>query len=449
MQVLWYVAGIVAIAVVLAASIALHELGHLFWAKRFGVRVDQYMIGFGPTLFSWRRGETEYGFKALPLGGYISMIGMYPPEATAEAEPAEASSGRRSLGRWMRDLVHSARRASAETIPPGEEGRTFYRLPVWRRLVIMVGGPFMNLLIALVCYAVLVSAFGTVQSTTTLGSVSQCVLPADATRATCEAGDTPAPGAAAGLQPGDQLLEIDGQDVEAWSDVQDIVQPLAGQTVSVTVLRDGQAIVTELTPVASTRYVYDRFGRVERDADGEKRTVTVGFIGIAPTTERVRQPVTAALPMLGDNLQLVGEAILTLPQKLVQAGQAAFGDEARDPDGPVSIVGVGRIAGEVTASDQIDAQEKVISVVSLAAQLNVALFAFNLIPLMPLDGGHAAGALWEGVRRGWARLRGRPAPRPFDAARLMPLTLVVFALLTAMGVLLIYADLVKPITLGG
>ncbi|KAB1664286.1 M50 family metallopeptidase [Pseudoclavibacter sp. CFCC 13611] len=445
MQVLWYIIGIVAIAFVVAASIALHELGHLFWAKRFGIRVNQYMIGFGPTLFSWRRGETEYGFKAIPLGGYISMIGMYPPapDARPDGEPVRVSRGR------LAEMVRGARRASAETIPPGEEHRAFYRQAVWKRLLIMFGGPLMNLIIALVCYAVLVSAFGTVQSTTSLSSVSQCVLPTTEQRSDCRPDDPAAPGAEAGLKPGDQLLVINGDDVERWSDVQSIVQPLAGQTVSVTLLRDGQVQTVSLTPQPVERFVYDKFGRVERDADGQKKTETVGFIGITPTSERVRQPVTAAVPAMRDNLQLAWEGIISMPQKLVGAAQAAFGSEARDPDGPMSIVGVGRVAGELTSSDQIGLTDKVASLVGLAASLNVALFAFNMIPLMPLDGGHIVGALYEGLRRRLARLFGRRDPGPFDTARLMPLTLVVFGALTLMGVLLIYADLVKPIQVLG
>lgn len=455
MDILWYIVGIIAIAFVIAVSIALHELGHLFWAKRFGIKVEQYMIGFGPTLISWRRGETEYGFKAFPLGGYISMIGMFPPDEAVDASDESAQKDGTKPGlitvsrRRLAQMVRNARRASADTITPGDEHRTFYRQPVWKRLFVMLGGPVMNLLIALVCYAVLVMGFGTVQSTTTLATVSQCVLAADSTQTECTDSDPLSPGAAAGLLPGDQVLSIDGEDVNQWSDVQTIVQPLAGQTVTVQVLRDNAVVSLDLTPQASTRYVYDKFGRVQTNADGTKQTETVGFIGISPTSTRVRQPITAAFTAVGDNLQLAAEGIISLPQKVVAATQAAFSDQARDPDGPMSVVGVGRVAGELTASDQISLSEKVASLIGLAASLNVALFAFNMIPLMPLDGGHIFGALWEGLRRAVARMTGRRDPGPFDAARLMPLTVVVFAVLLATGGMLIYADLVKPIQIFG
>ena len=170
-SVLLFILGVVIILIGLALSIALHEIGHLVPAKLFGVKVTQYMIGFGKTLFSFRRGETEYGVKAIPLGGYISMIGMFPPGKGGTA-------GRNSTTGFMQAMVQDARTASAETVAVGEEERTFYRLPVWKRIIIMFGGPFMNLVIGVVLFGVLLMGFGTPQSSTTIGSVSQCVLPA-------------------------------------------------------------------------------------------------------------------------------------------------------------------------------------------------------------------------------------------------------------------------------
>ncbi|HLU64595.1 MAG TPA: site-2 protease family protein, partial [Protaetiibacter sp.] len=159
--VLLYVLGVVVVAVGLVVSIGLHELGHLIPAKRFGVKVGQFMIGFGPTLFSRRRGETEYGVKLVPLGGYISMAGMYPPAREGEAART-ASTG------FFHTLVQDAREQSAATIAPGDEERVFYRLPVAKRIVVMLGGPAMNLLIAIVLYAVVLCGFGVYQYSTTL-----------------------------------------------------------------------------------------------------------------------------------------------------------------------------------------------------------------------------------------------------------------------------------------
>ena len=190
----------------LAVSIALHELGHLVPAKKFGVRVGQYMIGFGPTLWSRRIGETQYGFKAIPLGGYISMAGMYPPSPRERAAAAAGHRTGRAGGGFFATMVQDARAANDETLLGDDDDRVFYKLPVWKRVVIMLGGPVMNLLFAIVLFAILLSGIGVQTATTTVNSVSECIIPADADRTECAASDPVAPAAAAGLQPGDVIV---------------------------------------------------------------------------------------------------------------------------------------------------------------------------------------------------------------------------------------------------
>jgi membrane-associated protease RseP (regulator of RpoE activity) len=464
--VLLYILGILIVFVGLAVSIGLHEIGHLVPAKLFGVRVGQYMIGFGPTLWSRKFGETEYGFKALPLGGYISMSGMYPParagaasrtastgffqtlvqDADAELEPVSAAHtvAKKPL---FDDLVTGAREASAATVVAGEESRTFYQLPIYKRIIIMLGGPVMNLIIGIALYAVLLSGFGVAQASTTIGGVSECVISATSDRQECEAGDPEAPGAAAGLLPGDTIISMDGTAIESWDQATALIRAAAGSSMTIVVVRDGaeQTLVAE--PLLTERYVFNDDSTIAEDADGNRVTEKVGFLGISPASEIVQQPLSAVLPAVGENVVRVGHLILNLPQRLVDVVGAAFGPEERDPNGPISVVGVGRLAGEITSLNTIPVAERASSLVGLLASLNIALFVFNLVPLMPLDGGHVAGALWEGIRRFFARLFGRPDPGPIDTAKLVPLTLVVVVLLGGMSLLLIYADIVKPISI--
>jgi membrane-associated protease RseP (regulator of RpoE activity) len=438
-SVLAFVIGVAIIVVGLAVSIGLHEIGHLVPAKLFGVKVTQYMIGFGPTVWSKRRGETEYGVKAIPLGGYIAMIGMFPP-AKGEAATAGSTS-------FFRGLVQDARDSSAESITEGDEHRAFYRLPVWKRVVVMFGGPFMNLVLAIVLFGVLLMGFGIAQPSTTIGSVSECALPDTSERQTCESGDPAAPGAEAGLQPGDTIVVVAGEPIDSWNESTAIIRDHPGEAIDMVVLRDGEEVTLEVTPLLSERYVTDERGTVVTDAAGDPVTVQAGFVGIGPASETVQQPVTAVLPMVGENVQAVAGIILNLPQRIIDVANAAFGPEERDPNGPISVVGVGRVAGEIASLDEVPLASKAAGLVGILASLNIALFVFNLIPLLPLDGGHIAGALWEAIRRGWAKVRRRPDPGPVDLAKLMPLTFAVVIVLGGMSALLIYADIVKPVSL--
>ncbi len=438
--VLLYILGVLVVVVGLAVSIGLHELGHLWPAKAFGVRVGQWMIGFGPTLVSFRRGETEYGVKAIPLGGYISMSGMFPP-LKAGGESRDASTG------FFDTLVQDARATSADSIHEGEEGRAFWRLATWKRIVIMLGGPLMNLLLAIVLYGVVLSGFGIAVPSTTVSTVSECVIPASEERQECEPADPLAPAAEAGMLPGDTIVSIGGEPVAGWEDVQTAIRELAGRETAFVVERDGAERTLQVTPLATERYVFDDRGE-QVEVDGEPVTETVGFVGVGPQYVVEQQPLGAVLPAVGDNVVRVGELILNLPQRLVDVAEAAFGPGERDPNGPMSVVGVGRMAGEIAALDQVPVLERMSAMLQLLASLNVALFVFNLIPLMPLDGGHILGAIIDAVRRGWAKVRGTVA-QPLDTAKWVPVTLVVTGVLGVMSALLIYADIVKPISLFG
>ncbi|MEX3611183.1 site-2 protease family protein [Rothia sp. LK2588] len=441
MGMLLFVVGVVLMALAIAASIALHEIGHLVPAKLFGVRVPQYMIGFGKTVFSRRRGETEYGIKAIPLGGYISMIGMYPP-----------ARGARRPGR-LAEIFDEARRADNERITAADEGRLFYQLPVHRRIVIMLGGPLMNLLIGTVCTAILIMGFGSQQPTTTVSEISQCVKKVEAQQEqdspqSCTAKDRQAPAAQAGLKPGDVITSFNGERVGSWDELTDAIKSRADQRTELTVERDGREQRLTLTPIKTARPIFnDLTGQYEKNADGSLKTEEVGFVGVSPTTELTPGQAQDVLPTVGQNLQQIGATVIKLPARVYGVAETLATNGQRSADSPVSVVGVGRVAGEIAATDRIDLHAKTASLVSLVASMNLMLFVFNLIPLLPLDGGHVVGALWEGVRRTVARLFGRRDPGPFDPVRLLPLTWIVAGSFMLMSLILIVADVVKPITL--
>ncbi|MDR6866474.1 membrane-associated protease RseP (regulator of RpoE activity) [Microbacterium resistens] len=438
MEILLYVGGLLFMLVGLGVSIALHEIGHLVPAKLFGVHVGQYMIGFGPRLWSRRFGETEYGIKALPIGGFISMSGMYPP-----------SSGAKAPGRGMfRSLIQDARAANDETIDPERETRVFYRLPVWKRVIVMVGGPLMNLILAVVIFTVLLSGIGLQQGTTTIATVSECVLPAGSTQTACEPGDQRAPAAEAGIRPQDVLLSIDGTEVKSFAEASAIIQASPGKTLPVVLDRGGERITVQLTPVAAQRPAVDDRGRPRLDEHGAQILKDVGYAGVGAQLAYVPQAPTAGIQAAADNVGSVAGMIVTLPARLWDIGVSLVTGGERDPNGPLSVVGVGRLAGEVAATDA-PILNRLVVLLSLLGSLNIALFVFNLIPLLPLDGGHIVVALWDGVKRAWARLFRRPPPKPVDATRLVPLTIVVAGILIAMGALLLVADLFNPVKMFG
>jgi membrane-associated protease RseP (regulator of RpoE activity) len=438
--VLLYILGILIILVGLAISIGLHEVGHLLPAKKFGVKVGQYMIGFGPTIFSWRRGETQYGIKALPLGGYISMAGMYPPAR-------EGARGRTATTGMLETLVQEDNKSAVHVDTVEEEERAFYRLPVLKRVIIMLGGPVMNLLLAVLFFGIVLCGFGIPQATTTIGSVSECLVPVTANRTDCEASDPDAPAHEADLEPGDRIVAVNGTPVTEVTEITPVIRASAGEPLTVTIERGGSQEDRTVTPALSERFLLDAQGKQVLDADGKPTIERVGFIGIGWATEVRQQPVTAVLPAVGDTIGRLVTTIAHLPQRVTDLAVQTFGPGERDPDGLIGVVGVGRIAGEITSLNSVPVADRAASLIQLVGGLNIALFVFNLIPLPPLDGGHVVVALIDGVRRAVAKIAGRPQPKPIDAAKVIPVTLAVAALLAGLTVLLLVADIIKPISI--
>ena len=439
-----YLLGVLLMAVGVALSIALHEIGHLVPAKRFGVKVTQYMVGFGPTVWSRRRGETEYGIKAIPLGGYVRMIGMFPPRPQDDGKLRASSTGRFS------QMADQARAESMEEIGPGDEDRVFYKLPVWKRIIIMFGGPIMNLVIAAVVLTGILVLLGLPTSTAKISAISQCA-PTDVLATDCD-GEPDSPAQASDLEVGDRILQVNGVAVADWAEASYQIQNSPEQATFV-VDRDGEQVEIAATLVERDRPVYNADGTLELDEAGEPVMEPRRYFGASGSIEYVTGSVTEAPAFVGGAVADTARIFLKLPEKLVGVYQAAFGDQERDVESPMSVVGVGRVAGEVTDGSlgalTASFQGKAVMLLSLLASLNIALFVFNMVPLLPLDGGHIAGALWEGVKKTWARVRGRPEPAPVDIAKALPVAYAVAITLIGMTLLLVYADLVNPVRLAG
>jgi membrane-associated protease RseP (regulator of RpoE activity) len=454
MTVLLYVLGVLFVALAVGASIGLHEIGHLVPAKKFGVKVTQYMVGFGPTVWSRRRGETEYGVKWIPLGGYIRMIGMFPPRAGDAPGTLRVSS----TGRFSQ-LADEARQLSLEEIKPGDEDRVFYKLSVPKRVVIMLGGPMMNLLIAVVLLTGLVTLYGVSvpKPGAEVASVSECVVPAAeaTTKTACATTDPKTPAYQAGIHPGDVLVSVNGESVQRPADVGELIRPRAGEPTTIVVRRDGKELSLTATPVRNQVQRISADGTPMVDEAGQPVTTEAGFLGVssAPPLVIERQPLSVVPQVVGQQLSATAGLVLKIPQKMKGVAEAAFGSGARDPNGPVSVVGIGRFAGEASSGgiQGIGGEDGIAPLaflLQLIAGLNMALFVFNMIPLLPLDGGHVAGALWEGLKRAAAKVMHRPDPGPVDVAKALPIAYAVSSVLIVMSVLLIYADIVKPINLG-
>ncbi|MFF2023335.1 M50 family metallopeptidase [Streptomyces sp. NPDC058171] len=430
MTLLMTILGIVVFAIGLMFSIAWHELGHLSTAKLFGIRVPQYMVGFGPTLWSRKKGETEYGIKAIPLGGYIRMIGMFPPGADGRVEA-------RSTSPW-RGMIEDARTAAYEELEPGDEKRLFYTRKPWKRVIVMFAGPFMNLVLAVAIFLGVLMTFGIEQQTTSVGAVSDCVIQQSENRTKCETGDQAAPAKQAGLRAGDKIVAFNGESVGDWSALQSRIRDTVGPA-TLTVERDGRREELQAT------LIKNQVGKTDgKGGYVEGEYVTAGFLGFTPATGIVEQSFGQSVDRMGDMMVSGVESLIALPSKVPALWDAAFGDGPREADSPMGVVGAARVGGEVLNLD-IPPENQVAMMLFLVAGFNLSLFLFNMLPLLPLDGGHIAGAAWESVRRATARVFKRPDPGPFDVAKLMPVAYVVAGVFVCFTLLVLIADLVNPV----
>jgi membrane-associated protease RseP (regulator of RpoE activity) len=395
--------GWVIFLVALLFSVMLHETGHFVTAKKFGMKASRYFVGFGPTLWSFRRGETEYGIKALPVGGFVKIVGMHSLD---------------------------------ELDDPADEPRAFRNHPAWQRIIVLAAGSFMHFVLAFVLIFGLALGVGIVnENTTQLGTVSTCV-PSTVTaldNATCTASNQPSPAKQAGLRVGDQVIAFNGTQVSNWTQLGNAIRSApAGSTATITVRRDGKTVTLHTTLAAVP-------GR------------TGSYLGVAPTV--VFSPasplgaVKYAGTAFGQVLTGSAKALGALPGGL----HDLFNQKKRASSAAgqvTSVVGAAEATGAAVAAN-VGWQYKVSFVLLLIASLNIFVGAFNLLPLLPLDGGHIAVVVWERIRAWLARLRGRPDPGLVDMAKLVPVSFSLFMILMFFGVLLILADIVNPVSMGG
>ena len=417
------------------ASIGLHEFGHFIPAKKFGVKVSEFAIGFGPTLVAKHFGETSFRIRLLPVGGFIRMIGMYLP-----ARP----DGKTDSG-YFASAIESARIESSNEITLADESRTFYKLSVPKRLVIMTGGPLMNFVLAIFMFTIVLCAVGFQTPNTTVGKIISCIPTTQnpqgkLTNGICVNSEK-TPASSMDLMPGDKIIEVANTKISKWADFSTALKGYApGETISLKVSRDSK-LITLTAKLGEVEYPkYDSQG----NETGEY--ITRPFVGISPDFYWQTLSVVEVPGYMWDFTVSTFESLKSFPIRVYDLAYRMATGKERDPNGPISVVGVTRLSGEIAASDQ-SLRAKTQQIIGMAASLNLFLFLFNLLPFLPLDGGHVAGALYESIRRRIAQIRGRPDPGPVDIARMLPVTYLVSLLLLSAGLIVIVADTIAPISL--
>ena len=400
--------GIVLFALAILISVALHECGHMWVARATGMKVRRYFVGFGPTLWSTRRGETEYGVKAVPLGGFCDIAGMTPVEELA----------------------------------PDETERAMFKQTTWKRVAVLFAGPGMNFIICLVLIYVIALIWGLPNlhpPTQAIVGETACIAPevAPGKIGNCTG---PGPAALAGIRPGDVVVKVGDTPVSTFEEMATAVRKLHG-TVPVVVQRDGTPVTAYVDVTPTQRFVSNGAG----GQGGKPEAATVGAMGVGalkvtPTHYGVLGAIPATFAFTGDLTVEVGRALVTIPTK-VGALVHAIGGGQRDPETPMSVVGASIIGG-----DTVD-HGLWVAFWFFLAQLNLILGAINLLPLLPFDGGHIAVAVFEKIRNLVRSARGMVAAAPVNYLKLMPATYVVLVFVVGYMLLTVTADLVNPIRL--
>jgi len=375
--------GILAFVVALLISVMIHEFGHYVTAKHYGMKVSEFFLGFGTRIWSYRRGETEFGIKAVPAGGYCRIEGMTP----------------------------------GDVMPPGEESRAFYKATSGRKLVVLSAGSLLHFVIGYLLLFTLFVGVGTTQVLPVIGEVMK-----------------KSAAATSGIMVGDEVTSINGKKVSNWSKDVIAIRNSQGRELTLGIKRAGEDLVITATPTLET-------------VDGKKRFL----LGIINKTGLHRSPVLTSVKDAGiitkSFLVESVKSLAKLPSKIPALWGQTVSGQTRDANGLVGIVGVARVSGQAVSSTKLSPAERFGTFILIIASLNIFVGLFNLLPLLPLDGGHMAVAIADEIRAVLARIRGRARPAAIDVTVLTPITMVVFVILAALTVLLLVADIVNPVSL--
>ena len=375
--------GMLAFVVALLLSVMVHEFGHFVTARRYGMWVSEFFVGFGKRIWSVQRGETEFGVKAIPAGGYCRIEGMSPNDA----------------------------------MPEGEEDRAFYKASSGKKLIVLGAGSFLHFVLGYLLLFLLFAGVGTNQVLPIIGEVV-----------------SNSAAQSAGIQVGDEVTSINGVEVTTWYKDVEAIRNSQGKELTLGLLRDGQSITITATPRLT-------------DIDGTERYV-LGIVNITGLKRSgVIESASNSFKVTKSFLSESVKSLAKLPEKIPALWGATVRGEERDANGLVGVVGVARVSGEAVGSDKLTPMERLATFLLIVASLNIFVGIFNLLPILPLDGGHMAVAIADEIRAFLARLRGRPRPAPIDVTVLTPITMVVFVVLACLTLLLLVADVINPVTL--
>jgi membrane-associated protease RseP (regulator of RpoE activity) len=376
----------------IALMIVIHEGGHFVAAKAFDMKVTEAFFGFGPRLWSTRRGETEYGVKLIPMGGYVRIIGMNP----------------------------------LEEIPPDDEGRTYRSAPFWQKSIVVLAGVASHLIMAFLLFFLVFTIWGQREHNAAGEPIPTLVL---ALVAPTTPDGAASPASQAGFEAGDTLSSFNEIEVHSWDEFVDLVEVNGANTVEVGYVRDDMPATADVTLALVEKPVIEN-GQVATDENGDPETHMVGYFGAAPEVERIDAGVfsnlaaaaSAVVIAIGDAFAGLWKLITGFPDLLMAV--VGGNDQVLQEVRPITPIGLARIAGPLE------------STLAVLALVNVFVAIVNVIPLYPLDGGHFAVAVYEKV-----------TGKEPDVRKLMPIAAVVLTFLVTIGLVGLYLDIFKPLQL--